>query len=269
MARAHGKRRAASSGRRRVASARNPASLALSHTLRVVLSHFAGRGVSVDEQQEALKDAMRRTGEPLQRHEASALHAVRARVELLSAWHRQDRYVGTDGLPMPLPLKGAPSLAELFDRYLPTTDAAVLAMQLAAERVIVAHGPGTWLPERRTLMVQTQSDGATARIPFQVGALLTTLAHNGATAKASQRRLERSVYVDRLPVSCLQDFDEYTRRLGTRIIDEIDNWLMRREAPADSHVPTISAGLSIFTHIESTESHDTPASPRRRQRRRR
>lgn len=268
MARAHRKRRAASSERRRMGGSRNTASLALSHTLRVVLSHFSGRGVSIEAQQEALKDALRRTGEPLQRHEASAMYAVRGRVELLAAWHRQDRYIGENGLPLPLPLRGTPSLSELFERYLPTSDPAALAAQLQSERVIQVHSAGTWLPERRTLMVQTQSDGATARIPFQVGALLSTLAHNGATAKASQRRLERSVYVDRLPVECLPDFDEYTRRLGTRIIEELDNWLMRREAPADATVPTISAGLSLFSFVESADTPDAPATARRRPRRR-
>jgi len=156
----------------------------LAQTLRVVLAHFAAIGVAPDAQRRALQEALRRTDEPLQRHEASALHAARARVELLAAWHRQSRYLDDRGQPLSLSLQGTPLLSELFECFLPTSDPKGLASELLAEGVIDRDTPGRWRPARRTLLVATNSDGALERLPFQIHALLSTLAHSAVFSSA-------------------------------------------------------------------------------------
>jgi len=239
----------------------------LAQTLRVVLAHFAAIGVAPDAQRRALQEALRRTDEPLQRHEASALHAARARVELLAAWHRQPRYLDDRGQPLSLSLQGTPSLSELFARFLPTTDAKGLASELLAEGVIDRDAPGRWRPARRTLLVATNSDGALERLPFQIHALLSTLAHNGAAPRADQRRLERTVYVDRFPVSLLREFDQYTRRMGSQVIEDCDNWLLQRERSLDDPEPTVSVGVGLYAFVESPPARPT-SKPRAKRARR-
>lgn len=241
---------------------------ALAHTLRVVLAHFADHGVTAAGRAAAMREALERTDEPLQRHEASALHAVRARVELLAAWHRQSRYLGADGEPAPLQLSGAPSLGELLQRFLPTADASALVRQLEAENVVRREGRDHWLPVRRTLMVASESDGAVERLPFQIHALLSTLAHNARAGGGRMRRLERTVYSDRLPLRLLADFDVYSKRLGGQVIHELDNWLLRREQPADAQEPCVSVGVNLHAFVEGTAvERSAPMRARRRRKR--
>lgn len=268
MARASSPRSARTTRPRRRTGSHAVAGSALAQTLRVVLAHFADRGVSVAERREALEVALKRCDEPLQRHEASSLHSVRSRVELLAAWYRHERYCGADGQPLALPLRGTPSLEELLMRFLPTTDPAGLAGQLESEGVIRRTADERWLPQHRTLMVSSHSAGAIERVPYQVSAFLSTLAHNGRATDAGDRRLERTVTIDRLPVRLLPAFDQHSKRLGGQLIDDLDNWLLRREVESDSDEATVSVSVGVFAHVEDVAGSPTrPTRTRRRARR--
>lgn len=268
MARASSNRSARTTRSRRRTGSSQLSGRALAQTLRVVLAHFADRGVSVAERQQALKTALKRCDEPLQRHEASSLHSVRGRIELLAAWYRHARYCGVDGRPLPLPLRGAPSLEELLARFLPTTDPAGLAAQLESEGVIRRTADDRWLPQHRTLMVSSHSDSAIERMPYQVSAFLSTLAHNGRATSANDRRLERTVTIDRLPVRLLPAFDQHSKRLGGQLIDELDNWLLRREVEPSSGEATVSVGVGVFAYMENppTPAPQASRAPRRKRR---
>ena len=241
----------------------------LEQTLRVVLAHFAGQGLTLQQQRAALTEALRRVHEPLQRHEASSLHAARARVAMLAAWHREAPYMNADGEPLALPLAGSPSLAELFERFLPTADPAGLTGELEREGMLLREDRGTWRPARRTLMIPKHGDSAMERVPFLLNALLSTLAHNGRAGQGDEYRLERTVFVDRLPVSSLAHFDRRTKQVGGAVVDDLDNWLLQRELPAHTSEPTVSAGVSLFAYVEPNELTTTaPARSRRRSTRR-
>lgn len=237
----------------------------LEQTLRVVLAHFKGEGVTLKQQRAALNEALRRVHEPLQRHEASSMHATRARVALLAAWHRDAHYLNDDGEPLALPLIGSPSLTELFEKFLPTSDPAGLTATLEREGMLLRAGRSVWRPARRTLLMPKHADSTMERVPFLLNALLSTLAHNGRAGQSDEYRLERTVFVDRLPVSSLGHFDRRTKQVGGAVVDDLDNWLLQRELPAHTSEPTVSAGVSLFAYVEPNEL-TTKAPPRRRRR---
>ena len=130
--------------------------------------------------------------------------------------------------------------------------------------MLLRDGRSAWRPARRTLLMPKQGDSTLERVPFLLNALLSTLAHNGRAGQNDEYRLERTVFVDRLPVSSLGHFDRRTKQVGGAIVDDLDNWLLQRELPAHTSEPTVSAGVSLFAYVEPNELVAATRSPRRR-----
>ncbi len=91
------------------------------------------------------------------------------------------------------------------------------------------------------------------RLPGQIDSFLSTLLHNGQATGKSARRLERTVFIDRLPVEMLAAFDQQTQRLGGQLINEMDNWLIRREAKELNQSTYARAGVGVFVFIDLVE----------------
>jgi hypothetical protein len=251
MARA--KRPAPSKARRRPSSRQGSGALptALTQTLRVVLKHFCKRGVTQTQLRRAVEDAINTFDQPITGSDSPALAAMQGRIDLLATWHRDPRFLDDAGKPRALPFKGSPSLTELFDLHLPQESRRRLPQRLTAEGAIRRAGRNGWLPSKRTLIVRSDSSSALLRLPGQIDSFLSTLLHNGQARGKSARRLERTVFIDRLPVEMLAAFDQHTQKLGGQLIDEMDNWLIRREARDPKLSDSARAGLAVFAFIDA------------------
>jgi hypothetical protein len=254
MARA--KRPAPSKARRRPSPRQGSDALptALTETLRVVLKHFSKRGVTQAQLQRAVEDAIKTFDQPITGSDSQALAAMRGRIDLLATWHRDPRFLDDDGTPMALPIKGSPSLNELFDLHLPNESHRGLPQRLATEGAIRSAGRNRWLPNKRTLIVRSDSSSALLRLPGQIDSFLSTLLHNGQARGKSARRLERTVFIDRLPMEMLAAFDQQTQKLGGQLIDEMDNWLIRRESKGPNQSASARAGVSVFAFTDPKAS---------------
>jgi hypothetical protein len=251
MARA--KRPAPSKARRRPSPRQGSDALptALTQTLRVVLKHFSKRGVTQTQLRQAVEDAIQTFGHSITESDSPALAAMRGRIDLLATWHREPRFLDEDGKPRALPIKGSPSLAELLDLHLPQESPRGLPKRLASEGAIRRAGRNRWLPSKRTLIVRSDSSSALLRLPGQIDSFLSTLLHNGQARGKSARRLERTVFIDRLPVEMLAAFDQQTQRLGGQLIYEMDNWLMRRDSCRSDSDRRAHVGISVFAFAET------------------
>jgi hypothetical protein len=223
--------------------------VALSQTLRVVLKHFSERGVGAAKLRGALEDAFASFDQPIKDVETDAHKAMRGRINLLATWHRDARFLDDQGKPRLLPLKGSPSLGELFGEHLPKEHSRALAERLAKEGVIRRAGSNGWLPNKRTLIVSSDSSSALLRLPGQIDAFLSTLLHNGQAKGTVARRLERTVFVDRFPAEMLAAFDQQTQRLAGQLINEMDNWLIRRD-DASNATTALRVGVGVFAFID-------------------
>jgi hypothetical protein len=250
MARA--KRPAPSKARRRPSPRQGSDALptALTQTLRVVLKHFCKRGVTQIQLHRAAEDAIKTFDQPNTEADSPALAAMQGRIDFLATWHRDPRFLDDDGKPRALPIKGSPSLTELFDLHLPNELRRGLPQRLVSEGAIRRASQTRWLPNKRTLIVRSDSSSALLRLPGQIDSFLSTLLHNGQTKGRSARRLERTVFIDRLPIELLAAFDLQTQRLGGQLIDEMDNWLIRREAKERHPFASARAGVSVFAFID-------------------
>jgi hypothetical protein len=252
MARA--KRPARPNARRRPSSSKQGADalpVALTQTLRVVLRHFSKRGVSEAKLRSTLENALVSFHQPIDEGDAEAHKAMRGRIDLLATWHRDARFLDDSGKPRVLSLKGSPSLRELFNEYLPNERRPGLAPRLAKEGVIRRAGRNGWLPSKRTLIVSSDSQSALLRLPGQIDAFLSTLLHNGQAKGKAMKRLERTVFVDQFPANMLPAFDQQTQRLGGQLIDEMDNWLLRRGASSAGARSLLRVGIGIYAFTDS------------------
>jgi hypothetical protein len=228
--------------------------VALTQTLRVVLRHFSERGVSKATLHRALEDALATFDEPVKDVETEAHKAMRGRIDLLATWHRDPRFLDDHGKPRVLLLKGAPSLGDLFDKHLPNEESKGLAQRLAKEGVIRRAGRSGWLPSKRTLIVSSDSSTALLRLPGQIDAFLSTLLHNGQAKGNAAKRLERTVFVDQFPEEMLAAFDQQTQRLGGQLIDEMDNWLLRKGSDQGLTENSLRVGVGVFSFVTERDS---------------
>lgn len=247
--------RAATGSRvRPVSAARIPAKAAsqrvLEQSLRVVLEHFAKRGLSAGSRRAALEAVLSGSRRPTRGREIPMMNSLEGDAKLLAAWHREPSYQDELGAPRALPLRGAVSLAALFTRFSPTNQPAAAVRRLEADGVIRPAQDGHWLPVRRVLVTPQLSSRTLERVPFLLYSLLSTLAHNGSRVGRSRSRLERTAWVDRLPARMLPQFDRYTRDIGSDAINRIDNWMMQRDLPPESPEPAGRAVVSIVVHVE-------------------
>jgi hypothetical protein len=247
---------APSKARRRPSSRHGSDALptALTQTLRVVLKHFSKRGVTQAQLRRAVEDASKTFDQPITGSDSPALAAMQGRIDLLATWHRDARFLDDDGKPRVLSLKGSPSLGELFNKHRRDERSNGRPQRLANEGVIGRAGRNGWFPSKRTLIVSSDSPSALLRLPGQIDALLSTPLHNGKAKGNTARRLERTVFVDRFPSDMLPAFDPQTQRLGGQLIDEMDNWLLRREALAENAAASLRVGVTMFAFLVRTKS---------------
>jgi hypothetical protein len=178
---------------------------------------------------------------------------MQGRIDMLATWHRDPRFLDDDGKPRALPIKGTPSLEELLELHLPNESRRGLPQRLASEGAIRRAGRGRWLPSKRTLIVRSDSSSALLRLPGQIDSFLSTLLHNGQAIGKSARRLERTVFIDRLPVEMLTAFDQQTQKLGGQLINEMDNWLIRHKSRDTAISDSARAGVGVFAFIDSKD----------------
>ena len=259
------------------ASARPPTSAAqrrrqraLIQTLRAVLAYYAESGLSERERRDALLESLQGPPAPPDTDHAAAFRLVRRSVALLAAWHRDAAYVNADGQPRALPLRGRVSLSALIARHLPDDAPATVRDRLIEYGVIDSVAGGRYRPLRRTLILPRASAPAEERVPFVVHGLLSTLTHNANASLARDRRVERTVYVERFPARDVAQFQAYARESAGDLITRLDNYLIQRELPPDSDEPAVSLGLSLFAYAEPAPparqraARPTPRSKRRR-----
>jgi hypothetical protein len=177
---------------------------------------------------------------------------------VLDAWHRNRRYIDSKANPKAIPLLGvAPSVEALIRAERPHMNAAVIARNLRALRLVVRIGGKLYKPADRVAVISRLNPLVQQHVARSTSNLLRTIRNNVTRAAPSSRLIERFAEVPDLPITCKKEFQNFTRIQGWAFLKNINDWLELRRARRNLKRPLrkVRAGVHLYAYIDETDLH--------------
>ena len=189
----------------------------------------------------------------LDRQEADAAkpdHRQDRMSRVLSGWHQDADYIGSDGKPLVIPLEGAaPSFAALVKRYGGDIPAITILRELDrvdAARASRAGGADTIEVLRRNYRLDTVEPASLLRAGSVLEDIGTTVTHNLYRDSDQESRFEARASNVALPSSSIPAYDTFIREQGQEFLERVDAWLAEHETTADGSEKTMRAGVGLY-----------------------
>jgi hypothetical protein len=214
-----------------------------------------------------LREICRTLRVPRRRWDPTQLNFISDLPHVIARWHSDPRYLGPDGRPAALPLRGrGPSLGALIESALPGEDARVVTRALMRVGGLRRRG-SRYLPTRRHLRFRQHSGrvhSANALLR-----MLRTVERNLSGAPASAI-FERAAVNPRFPVIALAAFHRDLKARASLFLQDIDGNMGRHEARSTGGRRT-RVGVEVFAFEEpligSSQEQRTTAGSRLTRRR--
>jgi hypothetical protein len=178
-------------------------------------------------------------------------------VRILSGWHTDPQFTGPYGLPLDVPFDSlnSVSFAELARRYAAGMPARSMLDELLRIGVVKDLGGGRFKVLTRTYLPSVDAPASLDRLGQSVGNFVETLDFNRSEMDPNRRRFERHVSADEgLRAEELPLFRDYVRERCQFLLEEIDDWLSRREPlGADEKEPVVDTGVGIYHYVRRNE----------------
>ena len=185
---------------------------------------------------------------------ASNLNRV---ARLLSGWHTDPQFTGPYGLPLDVPydLPSDRSFLELVRRY--TGDMPVRAMldELLRIGVVKEADGGRYKVLTRTYLPKADAPESLDRLGHAVRNFVETMDFNRTEREPENRLFERTVTADvGIRTRDLPRFQIYVRERGMFLLEEIDDWLSKLDAPDEKRPePMVNTGVGIYHFLERSK----------------
>ncbi len=177
---------------------------------------------------------------------------------VLSGWHQDPDYLGSDGLPLMLAERGsAPSFETLFRRYGGDTPFQTLLKELKSAGSVAVDAQGRLTAARRYHMPAAMSDENVRLFGANLFDHARTLERNVAGGKEA-RRFEGYASEERVRATDAAAFRAFIEERGQRFLEEVDAWLHEHRAPANEPgAQPVRLGVGLY----AIEGH-LPEGPR-------
>lgn len=184
-------------------------------------------------------------------HKADNAHRA---TRVLSGWHRDPDFCGSDGYPLALPMEGEQSFSALVRRYsgdIPSK--AMLEELLRVAAVGLDKEANTVSPLSRTYMPIAANDPASMRIlGTAVHDLISTIEYNMNSDAGQPKRLQRSVSNASIPAKMVPIFQRIAAEQSQTLLESLDDWMTaheveRSEGQAQADDPErLGVGVYLF-----------------------
>ena len=172
---------------------------------------------------------------------------------VLSAWHLDPQFLGTDGKPALLPLDGEGVTFAALLRHCGAGDVplSTLVKELRSAGAIRKTADGR-LEALKRIYIPHAMDGELIRlwgtVLADVGA---TYVHNLTRSAKTPTRFERAAVSDRVRADALPEFRQFLNQEGQAFLERLDAWLTANEVQGNdtSSQTTIRLGAGVY-HIQ-------------------
>jgi hypothetical protein len=170
---------------------------------------------------------------------------------ILRTWHRQAKYLTSDGFPRPLRLAGRNGLRALIGQYYPQAQIDEIHSALVSAELIKMTKGSLWTPTGKYAVFPRLTAELLEHLSEGVSRLVETVIGNVTTDDKDEVLFERSAKVRRFPVRAAPEFREFTNSQAVAFLGAVDDWM---EARADSakgkRRETCTAGVFTFAFMD-------------------
>jgi hypothetical protein len=150
---------------------------------------------------------------------------------ILRTWHRQAKYLTSDGFPRPLQLAGRNGLRALIGQYYPQTQIDEILTALTSAGLIKMTKRSLWTPTGKYAVFPRMTAELLEHLSEGVSRLVETVIGNVTTENKDEVLFERSAKVRQFPAGAASEFREFTNSQAVAFLGAVDDWM---EARADS-----------------------------------
>lgn len=195
-----------------------------------------------------IKQALR-TNKTVNRYRGLDIHRLGS---VLRSWHKDTKYLASDGLPRPLLATGRNSLRSLVRVHYPAERFEVVFERLLDTRLIKPSPSGGWVPSGRTARITQLSHETLEHLAEGVSRYVETVTRNVTTKNEKRVLFERSCKVTRLPKKEFDAFRDFVGQQALAFLTAVDDWLEGRNQPADKRGSNLcTAGVYTFAYVRS------------------
>jgi hypothetical protein len=172
---------------------------------------------------------------------------------VLDAWHRDHRYLDSNGDPKRIRLLGPiPSVEALIRAERSREDAKGLARRFKLLRLIVSAGRGLYEPASDVALISKYDAFVLQHVVKSLSVLLETI-HGNLSGSTSEPLLERFAEVPDLPNECVPAFRRFTKLHGWMLLRTVNDWLESRRARRTNRGKDGIARAGIHVHAYITQ----------------
>jgi hypothetical protein len=154
---------------------------------------------------------------------------------------------------VPYEAPGPRSFSELVRRYTRDMPAQAMLEELLRIGVVTQAEGERYKVLTRTYLPSSDAPESLDRLGNAVCNFVETLDFNRKEPDAEAKLFERTVVADvGLKLADLPLFKSYVRERGQFLLEELDDWLSKREPPHDE--PRVNTGVGIFHYIQKDDS---------------
>lgn len=166
-----------------------------------------------------------------------ALHKLNRAVRVISGWTTDPRYVDADNKPLPLPFeKATPSFSELVKDYSGDITARTIADELTRIGAIAQDSDGKLQLVRQAYIVQSDTLAQLKLFSETVAELTASIEHNMQTDDPAQKRFQRKVYYDNIPVEAVAALKQAVATRAQTCLQDINQELVAHDRDHNAEV---------------------------------
>lgn len=175
--------------------------------------------------------------------------------QILTAWHTDRDFLGTNGLPLVLPTEGeGASIATLLRRYAGNMPHGAVLKELQQLELVERTDMGFRVKARHYIRSAADPD-----LVRQAGIALhdhgATIAHNLDAKRTEPPRFERMATQLALPQRHVRAFREFLQIEGNAFLEKIDGWLAARAAREKTRGRVVRTGVGMYLIHEEQREH--------------
>ena len=187
--------------------------------------------------------------QPSAKHFDGQFYRLKNVAEALMMWHTDSAFLAKDGTPIPLPLRGTPSLVTLSRQVTKRSDSRKHLVSDLVELPLLREEDSCYTPSRRSAVhlatdIEKLAYGTTA-----ICRLIDTITSNFSGSPPPL--FERQVANVKIRAQDVPIFLRFVQQQGQYFVDCVDDWLLHRKS---SDRTSISVGIGAFSWIEKRRS---------------
>lgn len=209
-------------------------------------------GASIEEVQAIARTSIRlASGNVFSKTNGVGDSDVHQYASVLRMWHRDTRFLSSEGFPKHLTATGRNSLRTLVSAHYPRSQFEMVTQSLAQAELIKRDKKGRWYPVAKHAVFPSLSEELLAHFSEGVARFIETMTRNIESQDKREALFERSCKVRRLPVSARPEFREFVNGQALAFLEAIDDWLENRvEEGKLSRERKCTAGVFAFAFVD-------------------